>query len=318
VIKLKHILEGKDSKDAAGIAYFFNDMLLSCQSTEGRWGIPKGHIHIDESPDEGALREFSEETQIILNKPIEFSHKAKKKNGGDFHVFMCKGDKQFTPRLNHEHIDWGYFSIHDLPEPFDDRVIKVIDKLNEGSRTGDIKGLKGATGFIKPSQWNAKKKSLEKSISNSTGYIMVGNKELIKPSGDEYRGYKRPAMLKLKPLLERIDYQDTASQIIKSYGLKSKIKFTSGSNKADYDWMTDTINLRRSYSNVKDFLITILHEIKHALDAKKMGKKRYEKVYTIAGELAQQKGGDFHDDNKFEEEAEKWGRKEYLKWKNKI
>ena len=125
-------------------------------------------------------------------------------------------------------------------------------------------------------------------------------------------------MIKLKPLLERIDYQDTASQIVKSYGLKSKIKFTSGSNKADYDWMTDTINLRRSYPNVKDFIMTILHEIKHALDAKKMGKKRYEKAYTIAGELAQQKGGDFHDDNKFEEEAEKWGRKEYLKWKNKI
>ena len=160
MIKLKQILEGKDSKNAAGIAYFFNDMLLSCQSAEGRCGIPKGHIHIDESPEEGALREFSEETQIILNKPIEFSHKAKKKNGGDFHIFMCKGDKQFTPRLNHEHIDWGYFSIHDLPEPFDDRVIKVIEKLSEASVTGDIKGMKGATGFIKPSQWDAKKKSL--------------------------------------------------------------------------------------------------------------------------------------------------------------
>ena len=318
MIKLKQILEGKDSKNAAGIAYFFNDMLLSCQSAEGRWGIPKGHIYIDESPEEGALREFSEETQIILNKPIKFSHKAKKDNGGDFHVFMCKGDKQFTPRLNHEHIDWGYFSIHDLPEPFDDRVIKVIEKLSEASVTGDIKGMKGATGFIKPSQWDAKKKSLKKSISITTGYMMVGNKELIKPSGDEYRGYKRPAMIKLKPLLERIDFQYTASEILKSYGLKSKIKFTSGSNKADYDWMTDTINLRRNYSNVKDFIITVLHEIKHALDAKKMGKKRYQREYEIAGELALQKGGDYHDDNKFEEDAEKWGKKEYRKWKNKI
>ena len=136
---------------------------------------------------------------------------------------------------------------------------------------------------------------------------MIGLKKLL-----------RKKVIKLKPLLERIDFQDTASQIVKSYGLKSKIKFTSGSNKADYDWMTDTINLRRSYSNVKDFIITILHEIKHALDAKKMGKKRYEKAYSLAGELAQQKGGDFHDDNKFEEDAEKWGRKEYRKWKNKF
>ena len=136
---------------------------------------------------------------------------------------------------------------------------------------------------------------------------MIGLKKLL-----------RKKVIKLKPLLERIDFQDTASQIVKSYGLKSKIKFTSGSNKADYDWMTDTINLRRSYSNVKDFIITILHEIKHALDAKKMGKKRYEKAYSLAGELAQQKGGDFHDDNKFEEIAEKWAIKEYRKWKNKF
>ena len=83
MIKLKQIIEGKDSKDAAGIAYFFNDTLLCCQNNEGRWGIPKGHIHIDETPEEGALREFSEETQILLNKPIEFSHKAKKDNGGN-------------------------------------------------------------------------------------------------------------------------------------------------------------------------------------------------------------------------------------------
>ena len=71
MINLKQILEGKDSEDAAGIAYFFNDTLLCCQNNEGRWGVPKGHIHVDEKPEEGALREFSEETQIILNKPIE-------------------------------------------------------------------------------------------------------------------------------------------------------------------------------------------------------------------------------------------------------
>ncbi len=81
--------------------------------------------------------------------------------------------------------------------------------------------------------------------------------------------------------------------------------------------MTDTINLRRSYPNVKEFIITVLHEIKHALDAKKMGKNRYERAYVLAGELAQQNGGDFHDDNKFEEEAEKWAKKNISKWMQK-
>ena len=59
-------------------------------------------------------------------------------------------------------------------------------------------------------------------------------------------------------------------------------------------------NLRKSYPTIREFLITVLHEIRHALDRKKLGVKRYEKEYIIAGEIAVQKGGDFHDDNKFE------------------
>ena len=187
-------------------------------------------------------------------------------------------------------MDWGYYCISDLPTPFDDRVIKVIDTITEASPTGNIKGLKGATGFIKPEEWEAKKKSLKKSIENSTGYL----------------------------LLERADFQYVASELVKHYGLKSKIKFGATGTKADYDWKKDIIRLRSSYSSVKEFIITVLHEIKHAIDAKRMGKKRYEKAYVMAGELAIQKGGDFHDDNQFEEIAEAWAQKEYRKWKNKF
>jgi endonuclease III len=119
-------------------------------------------------------------------------------------------------------------------------------------------------------------------------------------------------------LLERADFQLIASDLVKYYKVKSKIKFGASANKADYNWMTDTIRLRSSYSTVRELITTILHEIKHAIDAKKMGKNKYEKAYSLAGELAQQKGGDFHDDNKFEEIAEKWAIKEYNKWKNKF
>ena len=74
-------------------------------------------------------------------------------------------------------------------------MIKLKD-LIEASSTINIKGLKGATGFIKPEEWEAKKKSLKKSIEKSTGYL----------------------------LLERVDYNQIADTIIKQYGLKSKIK----------------------------------------------------------------------------------------------
>jgi len=292
VIKLKQIVEGKDSKNAAGVAYFFDNTLLCCLTTEGRWGIPKGHIHIDETPEEGALREFSEETQILLNKPIKFSHKAKKKNGGDFHVFMCEGDKKFTPHINHEHMDWGYFPIEELPTPFDKRVLKVIDNISEGSQTINVKGLKGATGFIKPEDWEAKKKSLEKAILKSTGYTM----------------------LKMKPLLERVDFQDEAAEIIKAYGLKSKLKIGRGKDFGEYVPEKDLITIRPMYNSIKEFLLTILHEIGHALDAKRLGVTKYIKKYTQAGTMANYKGLDPHDDNKWEEKAEKFARKELSKW----
>ena len=67
-------------------------------------------------------------------------------------------------------------------------------------------------------------------------------------------------------LLERADFQLIASDLVKYYNLKSKIKFGASSNQADYNWMTDTIRLRSSYSTVKELIITILHEIKRAED----------------------------------------------------
>ena len=129
-------------------------------------------------------------------------------------------------------------------------------------------------------------------------------------------------MIKLKSLLvERIDYHDTAEYLVKQYKLRSKVKFgkVKGQNKADYDWNKDIINLKKSYSSVKEFIITVLHEIDHASDRKTMGARKYEKEYQKAGDIAVNKGRDFHDDNAFEEKAEEWARKEYSrKWKRKF
>ena len=126
-------------------------------------------------------------------------------------------------------------------------------------------------------------------------------------------------MIKLKDLLvERIDYLDTAEYLVKQYKLKSKVKTTTGKDKADYDVDRDIINLRPSYSSVKDFLISVLHEIDHAKDAYNLGKSKYKFDYSIKGERAQQKGGDFHDDNPYEEKAENWAKKEYKKWIKKV
>ena len=121
-------------------------------------------------------------------------------------------------------------------------------------------------------------------------------------------------MMEVSFLMERMDYQDTASQLVKQYGLKSKIKFGSGKNFGEYIPETDTITLRKSYPSVKEFLMTILHEIGHALDAKRIGVKKYIKKYTQAGTMAAYDGLNPHDDNKWEEKAEKFAKRELSKW----
>ena len=126
-------------------------------------------------------------------------------------------------------------------------------------------------------------------------------------------------MIKLKELLtERTDFQYIASELVKNYGLKSKVKFGTGKSYADYVPETDTIKLRKSYSNVKEFLITVLHEIGHALDAKQLGVKKFVKKYNQAGTVAAHGGLDPYDNNKWEKRAENWAKQEVKKWIDKF
>ena len=119
-----------------------------------------------------------------------------------------------------------------------------------------------------------------------------------------------------KEIKERIDFHDTATQIVKKAGLKSKVVFAKRKGtKADYNVDTDTIYIEPT-SDIKDFLVTVFHEIDHAKDAQKMGKRKYKDRYEMEMNKAVERGGDAHDDNYFEKKAEKFGRrmaKDYLK-----
>ena len=122
-------------------------------------------------------------------------------------------------------------------------------------------------------------------------------------------------MIKLKDLItERIDYHQIATDLVKKYKLKSKVKIGSGKNFGEYIPETDTITLRPSYPSLKQFYMTVLHEIQHALDASRLGVKTYMKKYVQAGTMANYQGLDPHDDNKWEERAERFAKRELSKW----
>ena len=98
MIKLKNLLferSKKDSKDSGGVLYYYgeNQVLLCLGSNSGTWNIPKGHIQIGEEPLAGSVREFTEETQIVLNGIPELVKTYKKDDGGEFYLYVLKGGK---------------------------------------------------------------------------------------------------------------------------------------------------------------------------------------------------------------------------------
>ena len=130
MIKLRNLLfEGhNDTDDTGGVLYYWNDKVLLCLGESNRiWNVPKGHIQIGEDPLDGSVREFTEETQIVLNGIPELANTYKKDNGGTFYLYVLKGNRKFIPRINHEHIDWGYFDVNDLPSPIDGWVKETIE-----------------------------------------------------------------------------------------------------------------------------------------------------------------------------------------------
>ena len=130
----------------------------------------------------------------------------------------------------------------------------------------------------------------------------------------------KKALTELHLLMERIDFQYVATELVKNYNLKSKVKFgTFGKDKGGYNWDDDVIKLSKSYKNVDDFIITVLHEIHHAIQVDKYGRKKFLKKYAQASNMAELDGKDRYLANKWEKKAENWAQQEYRrKWKGKF
>jgi len=129
MLKLKDLLfeRDNDTDDIGGVLYYWYDKVLLCLgSRSGKWNVPKGHIMKGETPLEGSVREFTEETQIVLNGIPELAN-TYKKDGGEFYLYVLKGTTEFIPRINHEHTDWGYFDVNNLPSPVNGWIKETIE-----------------------------------------------------------------------------------------------------------------------------------------------------------------------------------------------
>ena len=114
------------------------------------------------------------------------------------------------------------------------------------------------------------------------------------------------------------------SALLKHYKVGSvKVKTKSIKNFAHYNVDRGTLELSTKYKTikkrqVKPFLITMIHEIDHAMDSKKYGWRKFKEMYEMEMNIQIQQGKDKYDDNKYEIEAEDFGRANWQKWHSKF
>ena len=133
----------------------------------------------------------------------------------------------------------------------------------------------------------------------------------------------------LNEFLNQSQKNHIIATLLKHYKVKIRVVYKSIKDYAYYQFdkgVLEISNKKGVIRNEKDFLVTVLHEIKHAIQATKMGWRKLEKEYEM--EIAQWQAehpkdldGWKKDKRKaisFEREAEKFGQKEWKNWYNKF
>ena len=128
----------------------------------------------------------------------------------------------------------------------------------------------------------------------------------------------------IKEFISETNKNQMIATLLKHYKVQNvKVKMKSIKGHAHFNVDTGTLELSTRYKTikprqVKEFLITIIHEIYHAMDSKKRGWKNFKDDYEWEMNYQIAQGKDEYKDNKFQIAAEKFGRKHYRKWYTKF
>ena len=126
----------------------------------------------------------------------------------------------------------------------------------------------------------------------------------------------------IKEFISETNKNQMIATLLKHYKVENvKVKLKSMKDHANYDVDRGTLELSTKYktikpSQIKQFLITIIHEIRHAMDAKKYGWKKFKDMYEYEMNYQIAMDKDEYKDNKYEIAAEDFGQKNWKKWYN--
>ena len=128
----------------------------------------------------------------------------------------------------------------------------------------------------------------------------------------------------IKEFISETNKNQMIADLLKYYGVGSvKVKHKSMKRHAHFDVDRGALVLSTRYktiknSQIKQFLITIIHEIDHAMDSKKYGWRKFKDMYEWEQNMIAQGHypgkSDIYWDHKYEIKAEKFGQKNYQKW----
>ena len=134
-----------DKKRYTGVMVKCGDKLLLCKrnnlgSFPGMWSIPGGKLEEGETTQEGAKREFFEETAVDIDDEeltfiglIPRHTRDGNKVKGIMYVYLLKVDKEIEPDFENaidgeEHTEWGYFDIDNItPETTGEYMYKLAE-----------------------------------------------------------------------------------------------------------------------------------------------------------------------------------------------
>ena len=111
----------------AGLLIKCKERYLLCKRSEGAaypgtWSVPGGGVKSTEEPEEAAVRETLEETQIpihVEDTAYVTTLNGSTHDGGDFYLYMSEVIDELSPILDFEHVASGWFTRHSLPKPID-------------------------------------------------------------------------------------------------------------------------------------------------------------------------------------------------------
>ena len=128
----------------------------------------------------------------------------------------------------------------------------------------------------------------------------------------------------IREFISQTNKNKMISDLLKHYKVGSvKLKYKSMKDFAHFDVDRGELQLSTRYKtikkrDIKEFIITIIHEIYHAMDAKRYGWRKFKDMYEYEMNLMISQGKHEYKDNKYEIEAEEFGQKNWMKWNNKF